>query len=231
MKTNLLLELALSVFFSGALNAGHYINPSAQSVSQIPPPPANGSNADKLDLAALHEWQEKRTPAECERAKSETNASYEEVFGTVSPFPKPIPKKAAAILAGIKADTDAAVVVLKDHYARRRPFKRDPSLHPCIDPALGKIGAFAYPSGHTTITRVFALLLSELVPAEKEIFMAKADDAARNRIVAGVHHPSDIDAGKRLADGLYAQFKKVPAFKQDIGRLRALLLKKSAAAP
>ena len=236
MKSKLLLGFILSISLLGGVSAaegqtkyvshaGHYLDPGAQSISQIAPAPADGSDLDKIDMATLHEWQNKRTQAECERAKSETSASYDEVFGAVSPFPKPLPKKAAAILAKVKADTDETVVAIKSHYNRQRPFKRDSTLKPCIDPARGKIGPLAYPSGHSTISRVFALILSGLVPAKKDIFMAKADAAALNRVISGVHHPSDIEAGKRLADSLYSQFLEVPAFTKDLGKLRSLLLK------
>ena len=241
MKIKLLIGLALSISLSCGVSAGdgkagrpkyagHYLDPAAQSISQIAPAPAEGSEPDRIDLAALHEWQDKRTQAECDRAKSETSASYNEVFGALTPFPAPLPKKAAAILAKIKADTDDTVVVIKSHYNRQRPFNRDAALKPCIDPSLGKIGPLAYPSGHATITRVFALLLSDLVPARKDLYMAKADEAALNRVIAGVHHPSDVEAGKRLADSLYAQFLKVPAFRKDLAKLRALLIKEPAAA-
>ncbi len=212
-------------------HSGHYLTPGARSAALIAPAPADGSETDKADLAALHEWQNKRTREECDRAKTETSASYEEVFGALSPFPKPLPEKAAAILAGIKADTDDTVEMIKSRFNRQRPFKRDPALTPCIDPGLGKIGPLAYPSGHATISRVFALLLSDLVPGKKAVFMAKADETALNRVIAGVHHPSDIEAGKRLADSLYSQFLKAPAFKKDLKKLRALLLKEPAAAP
>lgn len=236
-KLSLAFILAVSLFAgtgSGQAKqnkrAGHYLAPAEQSVSQIAPAPAEGSDIDKADLEALRDWQAKRTREECERAKSETSASFEEVFGAISPFPKPLPEKAAAILAKIKADTDDTVVVIKSHYNRQRPFARDPALNPCIDPSLGKIGPLAYPSGHAAISRVFALLLSDLAPDKKAVFMAKADETALHRVIAGVHHPSDVEAGKRLADSLYAQFLKAPAFKKDLKKLRALLAKEPAAA-
>ncbi len=239
MKRKLALGLILSICLLGGVgsgqtkqtkHAGHYLTPGSQAVSLIEPAPADGSDADRKDLAELHEWQNKRTQAECDRAKYETSASYGELFGALSPFPEPLPKKAAAILAKIKADTDDTVNIIKSRYNRQRPFKRDPALAPCIDPGRGEIGPLAYPSGHAAISRVFALLLSDLVPAKKDVFMAKADEAALNRVIAGVHHPSDIEAGKRLADALYVQFRQVPAFKKDLNKLRALLLKEPAAA-
>jgi acid phosphatase (class A) len=231
LKKILLLCFALAVSFSGAVNAGakdkkheeYYLDLAAQTTSQIAAAPAEGSEQDKKDLALLREWQAKRTPEECERAKGETSAAYSEMFGTISPLPLPLPKKAAAILKKVKKDTDRTVDSIKKFYGRKRPFNRDAELKPCIDPAKGNIGPLAYPSGHATIARVYALLLSDLVPEQKDAYLAKADEAALNRVLSGVHHPSDIEAGKRPADSIYAQFKKNPAFQKDLEKLRALL--------
>jgi len=231
IKRTLLFGFALAVSLSGVINAGaagkktggYYLDLAAQTTSQIAAAPAEGSEQDKQDLALLRDWQAKRTAEECERAKSETSASFEELFGDVSPLPSPLPKKAAAILKKIKKDTDHTVDAIKNYYGRKRPFNRDGELKPCIDPAKGNIGPLAYPSGHATISRVFALLLSDLDPEKKEVYLAKADEAALNRVIAGVHHPSDIEAGKRLADSIYAQFRKSPAFRKDLEKLRALV--------
>lgn len=231
LKRILFLGFALAVFVAGAADAGaagkkhdgYYLDLAAQSTAQIAAPPADGSDADKEDLALLREWQAKRTPEACERAKGHTSAAYEELFGAISPLPIPLPKKAAAILKRIKKDTDRTVDAIKKHYNRRRPFNRDGELKPCIDPAKGNIGPLAYPSGHATIARVFALLLTDLAPENKEIYLAKADEAALNRVLSGVHHPSDIEAGKRLADSIYAQFQESPAFRKDLEKLRSLL--------
>jgi len=231
LKKTFLLCFALAVSLSGVVDAGaagkkhygYYLDLAAQSTSQIAAPPADGSDADKKDLALLRDWQAKRTPEECERAKGHTSAAYAELFGDVSPLPLPLSKKAAAILKKIKKDTDRTVDAIKKHYNRKRPFNRDAELKPCIDPAKGNIGPFAYPSGHATIARVFALLLSDLAPENKEIYLAKADVAALNRVLSGVHHPSDIEAGKRLADSIYAQFQKSPAFQKDFEKLRSLI--------
>ncbi|HNW45281.1 MAG TPA: phosphatase PAP2 family protein [Elusimicrobiales bacterium] len=215
---------------AGDAHAWKYLNADALSVSQIAPVPADGSAADLLDMETLLEWQKNRTEQQCEDAKKETNAAFSEVFGALSPFPEPLPEKVAAILKKIKSDTDYAVDVIKKHYARQRPFARNPELRPCLDPAKGNIGPLAYPSGHAAISRVFALTLSDLVPAKKDLFLGKADEAALNRVISGLHHPSDIEAGKRLADSLYARFLKTPAFKKDLKKLRKALAREAAAA-
>ncbi len=111
-------------------------------------------------------------------------------------------------------------------FKRPRPFLRDKAIEPC----LGRIGGLAYPSGHAAISRLFALMLADLVPADKKIFFARADAVALDRVIGGVHHPADIKAGKKLAEKLYRAYKKSPVFRSDIETLRGLLVREGAAA-
>ncbi|OGR42875.1 MAG: hypothetical protein A2X35_09575 [Elusimicrobia bacterium GWA2_61_42] len=203
----------------------YYITAEQQQLPDFPAPPEAGSKKDKADLAALREWQLKRTPEDCARANAGAHAGYEEFFGDLSPFPRPLPPAASAILKRVKTETDGAAADIKDMFKRPRPFLRDAALEPC----LGRIGGLAYPSGHATISRLFALLLADLVPSRKKEFFARADAAALDRVIGGVHHPSDIKAGKRLAEKLYRRYKKSPAFRADMAALRELLAKEAAA--
>ena len=199
----------------------YYITAEQQKFPEFPAPPAAGSKKDKADLAAVLAWQNKRTPADCARAEAGAHAGYGEFFGDISPFPRPLPEAAAVIFKRVKTETDGAAADVKDLFKKQRPFLRDPGLEPC----LGRIGGLAYPSGHATISRLFALMLSDLVPPGKKEFFARADAAALDRVIGGVHHPSDLEAGKKLADKLYRAYKKSPAFRADMETLKGLLVK------
>ncbi|HAF96527.1 MAG: hypothetical protein A2021_01805 [Elusimicrobia bacterium GWF2_52_66] len=197
----------------------YYLAPAQLALEQFPPPPLPGSNADKADIAAIRDWQQKRTQAECVRAGAAPDAYYSDFFGSVSPFPTPLPADAADFFNRVRADTDTAASVIKKRYQRPRPFRRDEGLTTCID----KAGGYSYPSGHAAISRMFALILSSLLPGRRAQFLARADEAALDRVISGVHHPSDIEAGKRLSDSLYAQLSGVPSFRRDIDALRRYL--------
>ncbi|MCM2267728.1 MAG: phosphatase PAP2 family protein [Elusimicrobiales bacterium] len=197
----------------------YYITARQQSFPDFPAPPAAGSQQDQADLAVLKEWQLKRTPEECARANAGAHADYDKFFGDISPFAEPLPEAAAVIFKRIKQESDGAAAEIKKRFKRQRPFLRDASLEPC----LGRIGGLAYPSGHATISRVLALVLADLVPEHRDDFLVRADQAALDRVVGGVHHPSDIEAGKLLADRLYKAFKKSKKFKRDMQTLKALL--------
>ncbi len=229
----LLLALALALFVPFSLFAEdwviprttYYITSDQQKFPDFPAPPAAGSRADLLDLAVLKSWQRKRTPEQCAKANAAAHAGYEEFFGDISPFPEPLPEAAAVIFRRVKTETDGAAADIKEMFKRPRPFLRDASLEPC----LGRLGGLSYPSGHATISRLFALMLADLAPSRKKEFFARADQAALDRVIGGVHHPSDIEAGKKLADRLYKVYRKSPVFKADMETLRALLVKEGAA--
>lgn len=229
----LFLSLAASFLFPAFLHSEewviprttYYISADEQKFPDFPAPPEAGSKKDKADLAAVLGWQEKRAPRDCDRANAGAHAGYAEFFGDISPFPAPLPEEAEVIFNRVKTETDGAAADIKDIFKRPRPFLRDPALRPC----LGRIGGLAYPSGHATISRLFALMLAELVPPRKKAYLARADEAALDRVIGGVHHPSDIEAGKKLADKLYRKYGKSPVFRADMEILRSLLAKEAAA--
>ncbi len=229
----LLLTFAAALLFPAFLfseewiipRTTYYISADQQKFPDFPAPPEAGSKKDKADLAVVLSWQSKRAPQDCARATAGAHAGYEEFFGDISPFQKPLPEEAAVIFRRVKTETDGAAADIKEVFKRPRPFLRDPELQPC----LGRIGGLSYPSGHATISRLFALMLADLVPSGKRSFLARADEAALDRVIGGVHHPSDIEAGKKLADRLYRAYKKSPAFRVDMGTLKGLLVKEPAA--
>ncbi len=197
----------------------HYLSLEGLDLRAVPAPPADGSAADKEDFRVLYDWQARRTSAQCAAARAEMSHDYEVFFGKISPFGQPTPPAVKAFFNNVSKDSVAVNTYLKEAYQRQRPFLRDPGLKPCIPNVRG----FAYPSGHSAMSRLFALILSDLVPSRRAEFMARADQAALNRVIGGAHHPSDTAAGKALADTLYTELKKQPAFASDLKAIKPLL--------
>ena len=200
--------------------AAFYIPEAAAQAVRLAPPPAAGSAEDRRDLAAVHEWQAKRSPNECARAAEAERPDYDTFFGGMSPFPQPMPAEAVEFIQHVRADTFHIGDRIKREYDRTRPYRRDATLHPCIRPPKGD--RYSYPSGHSTLSRVLGLVLSDLMPARRAEFLARADEIALDRVIGGVHHPSDIAAGKLLADEIHAELLKSPAFLADLEKMRLL---------
>jgi len=209
-----------------APHSNYYTTSQQQQFPRFQAPPAAGSKEDIADLDALHAWQEKRTDKQCAEAKAQAYAEYDDFYGDMGLFPRPLPAPALAVFKRIKTETDSIVSKLKDRFQKPRPFARDSSLSPCA----GRIGGLAYPSGHAAIARIYALVLSDMIPERRAEIMARADEAALYRVIGGVHYPSDIEAGKRLADAVYPLYLKSAAFRKDIDVLRGCLLHKGAPA-
>lgn len=197
----------------------YYLLPSQVDLSVVPPAPAAGSAVDRADLAALKRWQEERTDAQCAAANAQPDATYDNFFGAISPFGAAAPKEVEKIFFKVRADTGSMVYLQKHKYKRLRPFLRDPALVPCLD----REGGYAYPSGHSAVARVFGRILSGLVPRNADKYMSHADQAALNRVIGGVHHPSDTEAGKKLGDAVYKALVQDRAFKADLEILRGNL--------
>ena len=97
-----------------------------------------------------------------------------------------------------------ALLTAKNYYKRPRPFDyADETVDPCIEKATG----YAYPSGHATSARLYARLLGKMYPERAEAFLKRGDEAALFRVLGGVHHPTDIEAGKKLGDALALKVK------------------------
>ena len=193
-----------------------YLDKARLETMDFPPAPAPGSPTDRADLIALHDWQSRRTAEQCDKAASEGEAYFDQFFGELNPFTGPLPKESRKFILRVRKDTETAVNIYKNRNARQRPFLEDPSLTSC----LGKIGGLAYPSGHATLARVYALMLTEISPLRRSEFMARGDEAALYRVIVGVHHPSDIEAGKQLGDILFGRFMQNSGFRAGLERLR-----------
>ncbi|OGR38097.1 MAG: hypothetical protein A2X29_00110 [Elusimicrobia bacterium GWA2_64_40] len=199
----------------------HYVA-AASVLGAVPAPPAPGSEEDKKDFQTLFDWQARRSEADCAGALAQARAEYGAFFGDISPFPDPLPPEVSKILFRVYFDGGMAVGAAKERFARQRPFRRDKALKPC----LGKVPGLSYPSGHAAVSRLFALLLSDVAPARRADFLARSDRAALNRVIGGAHHPSDIEAGKLLGDAVYAGMLREAAFRADLEKLKALAVKR-----
>jgi acid phosphatase (class A) len=199
MKNTLLL-LSLVVSFSAF--AGAKVMELSEIKNLIGDFPAAGSALEKEDDRILLNLQNTRTEAQCRAAHEQEDYSVETYYGDVF---------TNAELVGLenkfkelKKFSKANVKIAKDFYKRPRPFVRNRAIIPCIELADG----YSYPSGHSTIARLSGKVFAQLYPKKAEQILKAADQAALNRVLGGVHHPSDIEASRILGDELALRFLK-----------------------
>lgn len=162
----------------------------------LPAPPTEGSDAYRQDFTILHELQDHRTPEECTLADTQSSLTLNDAFGPQTGVLTEAEVKKAKILSiRVIARTAVAVFYYKTKFKRPRPFNEDSTLAPCIRLPHD----MAYPSGHAATGYALALALSKKFPEKKDIIMKQGLQIGENRLIGGVHHPSDVLAGQDLA--------------------------------
>lgn len=164
----------------------------------LPEPPTVSSDDFRRDFTELHQYQDHRTPEECASAATQSSLSLTNGFGpktgvlTASEV-----KKAKVLAARVFAKAGLAVYYFKTYFKRPRPYITDDSLTPCIPKV--KNSYMSYPSGHSTAGYALALALAKKFPYKKELILQQGLKIGENRLIGGVHHPSDVAAGRVLA--------------------------------
>jgi acid phosphatase (class A) len=158
-------------------------------------PPAVGSAVQQVELAHILELQAARTPAEEKRCQDEVAVT---VFGFTDAIGPWFTEKNLPITAQVMNDAYAQSKVFsksaKAIWNRQRPPYDDARIKPCV--SLDTDGS--YPSGHATRSMVWAHLLIAMFPDRTEAILARANQIGDDRVLAGVHFPSDVAAGKIL---------------------------------
>lgn len=196
-------------------------------VRLLPPPPAPDTPAGKADLEAVLAVQRARTEAQAAAATADAEATvfrFADVVG--EGFRAEALPETARLFARLTRSIGPVVNPAKDHWKRARPFVTSNAVTP-----LSKPDGDTYPSGHGALARLYAVVLADLVPAKRDAIFARADAFAWNRVVNGVHYPSDVAAGA-IAGTLIAQALASDAtYRADLERARQELRKAGIVAP
>lgn len=185
-------------------------------------PPAADSPEQTADMNQVLAYQARRTKADCTRAKYEEVVSVSRFFGPkYGPLTQDEVDNWSAFLTEVGNDADYFVIAMKKYWGRDRPFVTDSRVTPCIDVDDSK----SYPSGHSTISRTIANVLSLIDPSRKKAFLDRANQIALDRVIGGVHYPTDIAAGKSLGDQVFAKLQESSDFQSALSQLKAAKLK------
>ncbi len=160
------------------------------------------------------EIQKDRTPARAQRAIDDARVSvyrFSDALGNPIAFNAKTLPKFDTMFRKVLQEEGAVIQAGKRSFARPRPFVLEPKIEPVID----KPPNDSYPSGHTMWARAVGLLLADMLPEYREKLIERADEYSFNRVVAGVHYPSDVEAGKLAGTALAAFLLASPAFQAD----------------
>jgi acid phosphatase (class A) len=218
---------ALSVFLlllsdpSWAYDASYISLNQVNLAKLLAPPPASQSNEQKLDLMAVLRTQKESTASQRERAVADNELSVfriaEDVLGPN--FTPPRVPKTAAFFDRIWKDYRDIILATKDVWDRPRPYQVSTDVKP-----IGKLEkSGSYPSGHATRGYLAAIILSNMLPEKREGLFARAREYGDNRIVAGDHFPSDVEAGRFAATAMAVTFIQNEKFSNDFAEAKAEL--------
>jgi acid phosphatase (class A) len=188
--------------------------------TSLPLAPLQNSAQQKSDEQELFKYQKTRKAADCEQAKVEVMVSLSNFFGSKgSPIPMADIEKLSPFFEQLRNDAHYFIQRLKKDFPRQRPFLYLKGLEPCV----AKEVTGAYPSGHAVLAELFGLVLTDFYPEHKKFLETRAKKIAEHRVLAGMHHRTDIEAGTKLGALIYEQFKKSGVFQGEFTKNKVII--------
>lgn len=183
--------------------------------------PAVGSKEYQKEIASIRATQAKLTEADKAQILAEDHIAPGMIVTPVlgSGITEATHPALFALLKHTASDAWRIADDAQEFWGRKRPWIADSHVMLLVS----RIDRPSYPSGHSTTNHVWAHVLSELYPAQRKALFARAYEIGMHRVAAGVHHPSDVEAGKRFATTIYARMKSNPQFQQELAAARAEL--------
>jgi acid phosphatase (class A) len=196
----------------------HYLTPgNPDAAILLAPPPLMNSAEQAADMEEVRAVYHAAGSNDIAAAYSEKKFSVFNFVGDVGAYfvSNNLPKT-AAFFAKVQLDAETVTDLGKDHFKRPRPYSTDPTL------ANGKLEkSFSYPSGHSTESMVLALVLADLLPGQRDAIIAHARMIGWHRVQIARHYPTDIYAGRTLAQNIVHEFKKNEIFQKDFSEAQA----------
>jgi acid phosphatase (class A) len=208
---------SIAALAAGETKPPQFIRPdSIDVVALLPDPPRAGSSEAQHELQEVLEVQASRSAEESKRAKDEatfTPFAFANVLGdwfTAENCPN-----TAKLFDVIETDSRYFSKLGKEHWNRPRPPAADAHVMPLIDEK-----DFGYPSGHATRGIVYATVLAEIFPEQREKLMERGAEIGWDRVIAGVHYPSDVTAGRTLGKAIPRQLLANPQFVEQLNAIK-----------
>ena len=207
------LTFASGAWVSGATNYPHYLSETNLAVQLLPAPPQPGSPEQTFDLAEVnlaHRGLAKADETPLSSEKHVYFTAFADAIGSAfqtNRFPR-----TEAFLRRVLEDTDIEVNAGKELWKRPRPYLVDTNL--LMEGEAEKLSG-SYPSGHSTRATVLALILAEMFPERCEAILTRGREIGWHRVVLAKHYPTDIYAGRVLAQAIVLQLKLKRNFRHD----------------
>jgi len=201
--------------------AGYLGRDLPDSLKLLPAPPKEGSPAFKQDQAVSRASQKLRGTARDTQATSDADLAFPHVADAFScalgvPVSQEGSPRLYQLLRRTMTDAGLATYAAKEHYKRTRPFVfyKEGTCAPKDEAALRNDGS--YPSGHTSIGWMWALVLTQVAPDRADALLARGRTFGESRLVCNAHWQSDILAGRTIASGTFAKVQSSATYQADV---------------
>jgi acid phosphatase (class A) len=223
LPKRLLLVAGLSAaLVTPVVAAEPYLTADMLDVSTfLPPPPAAGTLQDEIDLRAVLDAQAHASETRKAQAAADAKETVYDMFGNVmgATFSVASLPKTTELFQRVGVSEGRVASAAKKVFNRPRPYV----AHPVVKALAESSKSASYPSGHTTRVTAAAIVLAAMVPEKAREIWARAEDYGQSRVIAGVHYPTDVQAGIRTGTALATVLFQVPAFRDDFAAARAEL--------
>jgi acid phosphatase (class A) len=204
-----------------------YLKPELlpNSLALLPPPPADDSAAQALDVTISRRTLAYRGTERWALAVLDAILLFPRAAESFScalgvPITKKHTPRLYRMLRRTVADAGFSTYHAKSYYKRQRPFTAndEPTCTPNQEAYLLTDGS--YPSGHTAIGWAWALILSEIAPERSDAILARGRSFGESRIICNVHWYSDVVEGRVVGAAVVARLHADPTFRSDLEAIR-----------
>lgn len=208
--------------------------PPVDTLKLLPPPPVPGSAQDIADRTIYATSAAGIDGPAWNAAKRQLNPTSPDFMGQLSCAvgtklsPETTPT-ALAMVARAGVDFIMPMDSAKKFYKRARPFTTDKgrACDPTSDDGVGAALGYAYPSGHSGIGWLWALILSDAAPGNATAIRDFGIATGNLRIACRVHWLSDVAYGRVLATAIYQRIAAEPEYQADLARAKAEIARAS----
>jgi len=199
-----------------AASTATYLDPAQIDTTRFLAPPPDEA-ATRREIEQMLVLQRQRTPAQAERSVADLEQSvfrFSDVMG--DRFRKQDLPRTARLFETLYRTESILNKQGKEKWQRTRP----PLFDKRIEPVARYSSSGSYPSGHSAFAYLSGIVLAEMVPEKSAQIFARASEFGENRVLGGVHYPSDIEAGRRLATMIAVLIQGNPAYQGDFAEAR-----------
>ena len=198
-----------------------FVDANEISMRTLPPPPAQYSDTYKIEIQGILERQAKLSAVDKAKLHQEDHITPSMMVTPVlgEEYTEARYPQLYMLLRHAASDAWRIGDYSQEYWNRTRPWVADSRVQLLV-PSIKRP---SYPSGHSTTNHTWAHVLSDLFPEHSDAFFARALAIGEHRVDGGVHFPSDVMAGKKLAAFIYAKMRTSPQYQQELATARTEL--------